>query len=137
MTATQFIIAMAACVLVGVTVSFTGRRVMFKEACTGPGVCTHGLPPSVTRLACVLPQGLILAYLRPLFKHAGPPLPSGLRYGPLMIVYLWIVSVLAYAARTNISSFTTVFTPSSAVHLIQFGVYGTVLDWIATTGESQ
>ena len=47
----------------------------------------------------ILIQGIVLAYVYPLFYRGGSPLMSGLFFGMVTGVFLWTSHVLAYAAK--------------------------------------
>ena len=130
MNTRKFLLATAAYVLVSFALGFTWHFVFFKEAYDGLGAYTREPPIFAFGVGSMLLQGMILAYLYPLFNRGGPPLLSGVRFGLVMGVFLWSVSVLAFAAKSNVTSLATFFTLSSLFHLIQFGVYGALLGWI-------
>lgn len=75
----------------------------------------------------MLIQGIILAYLYPLFYRAGSPLKRGITYGLIMGAYLYSVSTLANAAKIMVSSMPLWLGIQTAFHAIQFVLAGAVI----------
>lgn len=126
----KFTLATIAYLLVSFALGFTWHLVFFKEAYEAFGVYTREPPIFAFGVGSMLLQGLILAYLYPLANPGRPPLLAGVRFSLVMGLFMWAVTVLAFAAKTNVSSMSTFFILSSLFHLIQFSVFGVVLGWI-------
>jgi hypothetical protein len=130
MNVRNFVLATLAYVLVSFVLGYTWHLVIFKETYFGLGAYTREPPIIAFGVASMLLQGLILAWLYPLLPSGGRPVVAGLRFGLVMGLFLWSVSVLAFAAKTNVASLSTFFTLSSLFHVLQFGIYGLLLGWI-------
>lgn len=130
MNARNFALATLAYVLASFVLGYTWHLLLFKEAYFGLGAYTREPPIIAFGLGSMLLQGLILAYLYSHAPRSGRPFADALRFALLTGLFLWSVSVLAFAAKTQVASLATFFALSSLFHLIQFGAYGLLLGWI-------
>lgn len=130
MNVKKFALAVLAYVLVSFVLGFTWHLVLFKDAYHDFGVYTRENPIFAFGVGSMVLQGLILAYLYPFFNRGSRPIMTGIRFGLLMGTFMWSVTVLAFAAKTNVNSLSTFFTLSSLFHLIQFIVAGALIGWI-------
>lgn len=130
MNVKKFALAVLAYVVVSFVFGFTWHLVLFKDAYHGFGVYTREPPIFAFGVGSMVLQGLILAYLYPFFNQGSRPVLTGIRFGLLMGAFMWSVTVLAFAAKTNVNLLATFFTLSTLFHLIQFIVAGALIGWI-------
>ena len=130
MNARKFALAVLAYVGVSFLLGFTWHLILFKDAYHNLGIYTRENPIFALGVGSMVLQGLILAYLYPFFNRGPQPVLTGIRFGLLMGTYMWSVTVLAFAAKTNVNSLSSFFTLSTLFHLIQFIAAGALLGWI-------
>jgi len=73
---------------------------------------------------------VILAYLYPFFNRGARPALTGIRFGLLMGAFMSSATVLAFAAKTHVSSLSAFFSLSTLFHLMQFLAAGALIGWI-------
>jgi len=136
MNAKKFTLATLGYVVVTFALAFPWHLIWFKDSYHSLGVYTRENPIFAFGIGSMVLQGLILAYLYPFFYKGTHPILTGIRFGLLMGVFLWSVSVLAFAAKTDVNSLATFFTLSTLFHLIQFVAAGALIGWIFRTKMS-
>lgn len=130
MNTKKFVLATLSYVVVSFALGFTWHLVLFMDAYHELGVYTRENPIFAFGVGSMILQGLILAYLFPFFNRGVQPVRTGIRFGLLMGVFMWTVTVLAFAAKTHVNSLSTFFVLSSLFHLIQFIAAGALIGWI-------
>ena len=110
--------------------AFPWHLIWFKDSYHGLGIYNRENPIFAFGIGAMVLQGLVLAYFYPFFYRGARPILTGIGFGLLMGVFLWSVSVLALAAKVNVTSLSTFFTLSSLFHLIQFTACGALIGWI-------
>lgn len=130
MNTRKFALAALSYVVVSVVLGFTWHLILFKDAYHALGIYTRENPIFAFGIASMVLQGFILAYLYPFFNRGTRPVLTGIRFGLLMGTFMWSVTVLAFAAKTNVNSLSTFFTLSTLFHLIQFIAAGALIGWI-------
>ena len=126
----KFTWSVLAYVVVSFILGFTWHLIIFKEIYFGFGIYTRENPIFAFGVGSMVLQGLILAYLYPFFHRGTQPIPTGIFFGLLMGAYMWSVTVLAFAAKTQVNSLATFFTLSTLYHVIQFVIAGALIGWI-------
>jgi hypothetical protein len=126
----KFIVAALAYVGVSFILGFVWHLILFKDIYFGLGIYTREEPIFAFGVGAMVLQGLILAYLFPFSNRGTRPIMSGVGFGLIMGTFMWSVTVLAFAAKTNVASLSTFFTLGTAFHLIQFAVAGALIGWI-------
>ena len=129
-----FLLATLAYLVVSFALGFTWHLVLFKEAYTNFGAYTREPPIIAFGFTSMVIQGGILAALFPRFLRASAPFASALHFALFTGLFLWSVSVLAFAAKSNVNDVGGFFLLSSLFHVLQFGLYGTLLGWIHARG---
>ena len=127
MNAKKFTLATLGYVVVTFALAFPWHLIWFKDSYHSLGVYNRENPIFALGIGSMVLQGLILAYLYPFFYKGTRPILTGIRFGLLMGVFLWSVSVLALAAKVNVTSLSTFFILSSLFHLIQFTACGALI----------
>ncbi len=130
MNVKKFTLATLAYVTVSFVLGFTWHLILFKDSYHSLSVYTRENPIFAFGVGSMVLQGLILAYLYPFFNRGSRPIMTGIRFGLLMGTFMWSVTVLAFAAKTNVNSLSTFFTLSTLFHLIQFITAGALIGWI-------
>lgn len=130
MNVKKFTLAVLAYVVVSFVLGFSWHLVAFKDAYHGFGVYTREPPIFAFGVGSMVLQGLILAYFYPFFSRSSRPVLTGIRFGLLMGTFMWSVTVLAFAAKTQVSALSAFFTLGTLFHLIQFLVAGALIGWI-------
>lgn len=129
-------LSVLAYVIVSFVLGFSWHLIIFKDLYHGFGVYTRENPIFAFGVGSMVLQGVILAYLYPFFNRGTrPPVVTGIRFGLLMGTYMWSVTVLAFAAKTEVNALAMFFTLSSLFHLIQFVVAGALIGWIHGPAE--
>lgn len=75
----------------------------------------------------ILTQGLMLAYLFPLFSKGESPYQEGLRFSLVIGIFLWSCHVLAAAAKQDISPISTFLMMETLYLALQFTLAGMIL----------
>jgi hypothetical protein len=75
----------------------------------------------------MLLQGLVFAYLFPIFAAGKQPLVAGLTFGLVMGVLMGSIGALAEAGKQNVTSLPTFLVLESAFYLTQYAILGLVL----------
>ena len=133
MNVKKFTLTTLAYVAVSFALGFTWHLILFKDSYHNLGIYTRENPIFAFGVSSMVLQGLILAYLYPFFNRGSRPMMTGIRFGLLMGTFMWSVTVLAFAAKTNVNSLSTFFTLSTLFHLIQFISAGALIGWIHGT----
>ncbi len=130
MNVKKFALATLAYVAVSFVLGFIWHLILFKDFYYGFGIYTRENPIFAFGVGSMVLQGLILAYLYPFFNRGSRSITTGIRFGLLMGTFMWSVTVLAFAAKTNVNSLSTFFILSTLFHLIQFAAAGALIGWI-------
>ena len=123
----KFSLSVLAYLVVSFVLGFTWHLILFKDSYHELGVYTRENPIFAFGVGSMILQGIILAYLYPFFNRGSQPVMTGIRFGLLMGTYMWSVTVLAFAAKTEVNSLATFFTLSTLFHLIQFVIAGALI----------
>ena len=75
-------------------------------------------------------QGIIIAYLYPIYAKENINIKSSLRFSLIMGAFLFSVTTLANAAKIEVSSMQTWLLIQTAFHLIQFSIVGVFIGMI-------
>jgi hypothetical protein len=130
MNTKKLILGALAYVVVSFVLGYFWYLVLFEDVYFGLGIYTRAEPIFAFGVGAMVLQGLVLAYLFPFFNRGARPVITGISFGLIMGTLMWSVTVLAFAAKTNVASLSTFFTLSTAFHLIQFTVAGAMIGWI-------
>ena len=123
-------LSVLAYVVVSFILGFSWHLIIFKDLYHSFGAYTRENPIFAFGVGSMVIQGVILGYLYPFFNRGGQPVLTGIRFGLLMGAYMWSVTVLAFAAKTEVNSLATFFTLSTLFHLIQFVIAGALIGWV-------
>lgn len=103
---------------------FTWHLVFFPEFYAELGVYNREPPIIPLGFASMVIQGLVLAYLYPLYYRGGSPIREGIKFGLILGIFLFSVSTLAVGAKIQVSSMPHWLGIQATFHLIQFVLAG-------------
>lgn len=84
----------------------------------------------------MLVQGLIYAYLYPLYTAAGSQMVRAMKFSMLMGLLLFSVTTMANGAKIEVASMSTWLAVQTAFTSIQFGMFGLALWFVHRHDES-
>lgn len=120
----KFIYAALVYIAISMMLGMAWHFVFFKELYHGLGIYNRAEPIIPLGLTSMVIQGVILAYLYPMFDREGKGIAAGIRFGLLMGLFLFSVSTLANAAKIEVTSMSTWLIIQTAFHAIQFILVG-------------
>ncbi len=120
----KFILAAAVYIVITMALGMAWHFVFFKELYDSLGIYNRAEPIIPLGFVSMIIQGLVLAYLYPLFYRGGSPIGQGVKFGLLMGVFLFSVSTLANAAKIQVASMATWLLIQTAFHGVQFLLVG-------------
>lgn len=126
----KFLLATAFYSIVTMIHGFTWHFNFFPELYAQLGVYNRDPPIIPLGFASMVIQGIVLAYLYPLWYRGGSPIFEGIKFGLILGVFLFSVSTLAVGAKIHVSSIPLWLGIQSLFHLIQFGLAGAGIGWI-------
>ena len=100
---------------------------LFKDTYHAFGIYNRADPIIPLGFLSMWVQGAILAWLFPRWLEARAPYASGLKFALLMGLFMFSVSTLAAAAKTEVNGMGRFMIVQVAFHLIQFGGTGLIL----------
>lgn len=104
--------------------------VLFRELYETLGYFGREEPSFVLGFLSIVIQGVLLALGFRSFRDERRPMESALRFSAAAGVYLWTVHVVAFAAKSALSSVPTFFAVETTYLAFQFGLFGLALGWI-------
>jgi len=122
-----FVVSAVAVLVVMFGFAATWHLVVFKDLYTQLAIFTRAEPIVPLGLLSMLLQGLVFAYLFPIFTAGKSPLVAGLAFGLIMGVLMGSIGALAEAGKQNVTSLPTFLILESAFYLIQYALLGLVL----------
>ena len=111
-------------IVISMALGMAWHFVIFKDMYHNLGIYNRAEPIIPLGLTSMVIQGIILAYLYPIFYRGGSPIGQGIKFGFIMGAYLFSISTLANAAKIQVSSMTTWLLIQTAFHGIQFLLAG-------------
>lgn len=129
--------AAVAYVLITFVIAASWHLLLFKELYDQLGIFTRKEPLIHLGVISMVIQGLVLAYLYPLFRKNASPVKEGLKFGILMGVFMGSNAVFAEAGKQEVTSLTTWLVLESVYYLLQFAIVGVVIGLIFATRKSR
>jgi len=123
----KFVLAILAYAIPTMAVAFPWHFVWFHDLYHQLGIYNRQEVIIPLGMLSMLIQGLILAYLYPLFYKTGHPVTQGIKYGLLMGLYMYSVSTLANAAKIMVTSIPIWLGIQALFHTIQFVLAGALI----------
>lgn len=120
----KFILATIVYSIISLILGVTWHFALFKELYHELGIYNREPPIIPLGFASMIIQGVILAYLYPLFYKGGSPIKQGIKFGLIMGLFLFSVSTLANGAKIQVTSMSTWLAIQTGFHLSQFILVG-------------
>ena len=127
MNTKKFLLAILGYILVAFICGASWHLVLFKNVYDDLNVYTRKEPIIPLGIISMLIQGIILAYIYPLFQKGISPIREGWKFGLLIAAFLGSVAVFAEAAHQEITSLSTWLILESIYYVIQFSIAGIVI----------
>ena len=121
-------------IVVTFALAYPWHFIWFKDLLHELGMYNKKEPIFALGFAAMLTQGVVMAYLFPIFKRAGGNsrhyLMQGIKFGLLMGAFLFSVSTFANAAKIEVTSIPTWILLQFCFHGLQFTLTGIVFGWV-------
>lgn len=104
--------------------------VLFKELYDGLKIYNRAEPIIPLGLTSMILQGMIMAYLYPIYAQGNEGVKKSLTFSLLMGAFLFSVTTIANAAKIEVASMETWFLIQIAFHFIQFSIVGLIIGLI-------
>ena len=127
MNGKRFLLAATGYIVVTFIIAASWHLVLFREVYDQLAIFTRKEPLIPLGLISMVLQGLVVAYLYPLFRKDGRPIREGLKFGLLMGVFMGSSAVFAEAGKQEVTSLSTWLLLESIYYLLQFAVVGLVI----------
>jgi hypothetical protein len=137
MKAKTFVLAVMGYVVVTFVIAAGWHLVLFKGLYDQLGIFTRKEPVIPLGIISMVMQGLVLAYLYPLFFRGGRPVKEGLKFGLLMGILMASVAVFAEAGKQQVNSLMIWLAFESVYYLLQFSIVGMIIAGIYGRNHSQ
>jgi len=126
----KFIYAALTYIVISMALGMAWHFVFFKELYHSLGIYNRVDPIIPLGLTSMVIQGMIVAYLYPLYDRDGRGALEGVKFGLLMGLFLYSVSTLANAAKIEVTSMTSWLVIQTAFHLMQFTLAGAGIGFV-------
>lgn len=110
--------------LVSFALGVSWHFVFFKDLYHALGAYNRQEPIIPLGITSMLAQGIILAYLFPYYYQGNAPIKEGLIFSWIMGLYMYTLTTINFAAKSEVSSITTWFLIQAAFHFLQFTLTG-------------
>ncbi len=107
MNGEKFLLAVVVYVVVTFAIAAGWHLLLFKDMYAQLAIFTRQEPLIPLGIASIVMQGLVLAYLYPLFFRGDKPVKQGLTFGLLIGVLMASIAVFAEAGKQNVTSLQT------------------------------
>ena len=104
--------------------------IWFHELYVELGAFTRTAPIMPLGIAAVLIQGIVIAYLYPMYYRGGNPILQGIKFSLIIGLMVYTVMGFATAAKIQIEPISTFLAYHTVFQLIQFTTTGAVLGLI-------
>jgi hypothetical protein len=131
----KFFLATLAYLIPTMILGMAWHFIFFKDLYESLGIYNRAEPIIPLGFASMAIQGLIVAYLFPIFYREGNAIISGIKFGLIMGLFLFSVSTLANAAKIEVTSMSSWITIQIAFHLIQFLLVGVGIGLVYRKGH--
>ena len=121
------ILAVISYIVLSMAIAYPWHWIWFHDAYQAMGAVTRPEPNVPLGMMAMLMQGLVIAYLYPLYYRGGNPIVEGVKFS--MIIGLVVYSIMgpATAAKMNINPIATFLAYHTVFQVIQFLVTGVAL----------
>ena len=110
--------------------AYPWHMIWFHNLYVEMGAVTRPEPIMPLGIAAVLIQGIVIAYLYPLYYKGGNPVVQGVKFSLIMGLMVYTVMAFATAAKIRIEPVSTFLLYSTVFSCIQFTVTGVALGLI-------
>ena len=104
--------------------------VLFKSTYHAYGIYNRAEPLIPLGFLSMAIQGVILAAMFPRWLAARAPYSSGIRFALLMGLFMYTLTTLAAAAKTQVLGLLPFMAMQAAFHAIQFLGTGLIFGWV-------
>ncbi len=124
-TLSYFVLTMA--------LAYPWHLIWFHDVYKEIGAVQREEPIMILGMSSIVIQGLVIAYLYPMYYKTGNPIYQGIKFSLLMGLMVYTVMVFANAAKFLIEPVSTFLIYGTAFSLLQFTVTGSALGLIYGT----
>ncbi len=117
---------------IGITmlIAYPWHMIWFHDLYSGMGAYTRPEPDIVLGMLSMLFQGVIIAYLYPVYYRDGHPVIQGIKFSLIMGAIVYSVMGFAMAAKIDINPISTYLLYNLMFQSIQFVLTGSILGLI-------
>jgi len=126
----KYFLAAIGYVIVTLVIAAGWHLALFKDLYDQLGIFTRKEPLIHLGLISMVIQGLVLAYLYPIFRKDGTAITEGLRFGILMGLFMGSNAVFAEAGKQEVASLSTWLVLEGVYYVFQFAIVGMVIGLI-------
>lgn len=126
----KMLLAVTSYVALTMVIAYPWHMIWFHELYEGIGVYTRPEPNILLGMLSMLMQGVIIAYLYPIYYQSGSPVIQGIKFSIIIGAIVYSVMGFAMAAKIDINPISTYLLYNLAFQFIQFVVTGAVLGLI-------
>ena len=127
MNTKKFVLAALAYIIVTFIIAAGWHLGLFKDIYDQLAIFTRKEPLIHLGVTSMILQGLVLAYIYPLFRKTGKPVNEGLKFGLLMGIFMGSNAVFAEAGKQEVTYLSTWLLLESVYYLFQFAIVGIVI----------
>lgn len=126
----KLILATTSYVTLTMMAAYPWHMIWFHELYEGMGALTRSEPIMPLGLLATILQGVVIAYLYPIYYRGGNPLIKGIEFSLIIGVVVYSVMGLAMVAKIDINPVSKFLFYSIAFQFIQFVLTGAALGLI-------
>lgn len=131
----KFLLAALGYIVVTFAIAAGWHLVLFKDLYDQLGIFSRKEPLIHLGLISMMLQGLVLAYIFPIFRTNKSVIREGLEFGILMGILMASSAVFAEAGHQQVTSLPTWLLLESTYYVIQFAIVGIVIGLIYGKAE--
>jgi len=135
MNSKKLVLATISYVVLTMAVAYPWHMMWFHDLYLEMGAYTRAEPIIPLGMISMLVQGLVIAYLYPLYYRGGNPIIQGIKFSLIMGSVVYSVLGFAMAAKIDINPISTFLLYSLMYQFIQYVITGSVLGFIYGRGR--
>jgi hypothetical protein len=116
--------------VITMAVAYPWHMMLFHDLYEGLGAYTRSDPSIPLGMLAMLIQGIVIAYLYPLYYKGGNPVVEGIKFSLIIGAVVYSAMGFAMAAKIDINPISTFLLYSIAFQVIQFVLTGAALGMI-------
>ncbi|MGJ8680238.1 hypothetical protein [Paraglaciecola sp.] len=123
----KFLLATISYVVLTMLIAYPWHMIWFHDLYGEMGAYTRPIPSVPLGMFSMVIQGVVIAYLYPIFYRTGHPIVQGIKFNMLIGAVIYSVMGLAMAAKIDINPISTYLVYNLGFQLIQVLLTGTAL----------